>query len=65
MEIVRAEAERLATLASLQILDTPPEREFDEIVALARDLLGTETALISLVDDHRQWFKAKEGLDAP
>lgn len=60
----RAETERLATLAALQILDTPPEREFDEIVALARDLLGTETALISLVDDHRQWFKAREGLDA-
>ncbi|PZU06613.1 diguanylate cyclase [Sphingomonas sp.] len=58
------EAERLATLASLEILDTPPEREFDEIVALARELIGAETALISLVDDHRQWFKAREGLDA-
>jgi diguanylate cyclase (GGDEF)-like protein len=59
-----AELERLATLASLAILDTPPEREFDEIVTLTRELLGAETALISLVDDHRQWFKAKQGLDA-
>ncbi|MDO6416469.1 diguanylate cyclase [Sphingomonas sp. BIUV-7] len=58
------EIERLATLASLEILDTPPEREFDEIVTLARQLLGADTALISLIDDHRQWFKARDGLDA-
>lgn len=58
------ELERLATLASLEILDTPPEREFDEIVTLTRELLGAETALISLVDDHRQWFKARQGIDA-
>jgi diguanylate cyclase (GGDEF)-like protein len=62
MDIDLIEDQRLATLRSLQILDTPPEREFDAIVNLARDLLGSQIALISLIDDHRQWFKARVGL---
>ena len=56
------ESDRLATLASLDILDTPPEREFDSIVRAAQKLLGCKIALISLIDDERQWFKAKCGL---
>ena len=57
------EAERLATLHSLALLDSPPEREFDAVVRIARSLFGVPVALISLIDDHRQWFKAKQGVD--
>lgn len=59
------ESYRLRVLGSLDLLDTPAEAEFDSIVRLARHILGCPIALISLVDDHRQWFKAKCGLDAP
>lgn len=58
------EAERLAKLRSFAILDTPREHEFDTIVALARRQLDCPIALVSLVDDHRQWFKARCGLSA-
>jgi diguanylate cyclase (GGDEF)-like protein len=61
---VKLETERLAKLAALRIMDTPAEPEFDAIVALANRLLGCPIALISLVDDHRQWFKARHGLEA-
>jgi len=58
-----AEAGRLAELTSYGILDTPPEPQFDRIVALARVLFDTPIATITLVDADRQWFKAKSGLD--
>ncbi|HEX7781796.1 MAG TPA: diguanylate cyclase [Sphingobium sp.] len=58
------EAERLAVLASLDLLDTPPEREFDAVVQCAKAALNCQIALVSIVDDHRQWFKAKCGIDA-
>lgn len=57
------DAERLAALDDLEILDTPPEAAFDDIVAIASALCGTPIALVSLVDRDRQWFKAKTGLD--
>jgi diguanylate cyclase (GGDEF)-like protein len=57
------EAARLRKLASFHILDTPPEREFDALTALAQRLLDCPIALVSLVDDHRQWFKSVQGLD--
>jgi diguanylate cyclase (GGDEF)-like protein len=57
------EATRLAALQSLQILDTTPAPDFESLVRLARDLLEMPIAAISLVDQHRQWFKAIEGLD--
>ncbi|KQM20591.1 diguanylate cyclase domain-containing protein [Novosphingobium sp. Leaf2] len=56
------ESERVEKLKAFGILDTPPEPEFDTIVALAQRLLDVPIALVSLVDDHRQWFKAKCGL---
>jgi len=55
---------RLAALRSLAILDTDREQAFDEIVELAASILDTPVALVSLVDEHRQWFKARHGLDA-
>lgn len=59
-----SEAARLSALADLDILDTPPEHEFDTIVECARRSFGCKIALVSLVDEHRQWFKAKCGLTA-
>ena len=58
------ENERLASLRSLQILDTAGEKAYDEITTLAAQIAGTEIALVSLVDQDRQWFKARHGLDA-
>ncbi|MGZ3375991.1 MAG: ATP-binding protein, partial [Phenylobacterium sp.] len=57
------EAQRLVLLQALNLLDTPPERAFDNIVALVRTTLRTPIALVCFVDDRRQWFKAKLGLD--
>lgn len=54
---------RLRKLESLHILDTPPERLFDDIARIASVVAGTPIALISLVDGKRQWFKAKVGLN--
>jgi len=59
------EAQRVSALRSLLILDTPAEERFDRITRMARKLLGTDIALVSLVDSDRQWFKSAQGLGAP
>jgi PAS domain S-box-containing protein len=59
------EAQRLADLHRLDLLDTPAEETFDRITRLATLLIGSPIALISLVDQDRQWFKSRVGLDAP
>jgi GAF domain-containing protein len=59
------EEARLAALDTLEILDTLPEAGFDELTRLASQLCGTPIALVSLVDNYRQWFKSRVGLDAP
>jgi GAF domain-containing protein len=59
------EAKRLTTLYQYDILETPPEAIFDSITRLAARVCETPIALISLVDAHRQWFKAKVGVSAP
>ncbi len=58
------EATRLQALCQLQILDTAPEKGFDDLTHLAAHICGTPIALVSLVDANRQWFKSKVGLEA-
>jgi EAL domain-containing protein (putative c-di-GMP-specific phosphodiesterase class I) len=58
------ERARLAALQSYRVLDTPTEEVFDELARLAALVGATPTALVSLVDGRRQWFKARVGLDA-
>jgi GAF domain-containing protein len=57
------EAARLQILRSLNLLGTTPEVEFDNIVQLGKALFDVPICLISLVDEHYQWFKAGVGLD--
>jgi two-component sensor histidine kinase len=55
---------RLAALTAYGILDTEPEKGFDDLALLARTLCGTPIALVSLVAGDRQWFKARVGFPA-
>ena len=57
------EATRLAALRRYEILDTAPEAAYEDFVWLAAHACGVPMALISLVEEDRQWFKAKVGLD--
>ena len=57
-----AEAERIAALHRYRILDTDPERGFDDLALLASHICATPMALITLVDEDRQWFKARVGV---
>ena len=56
------EPARLAALRELLVLDSNAEPIFDSIAKMAADLCGTPIALMSLVDEQRQWFKANVGL---
>jgi PAS domain S-box-containing protein len=58
------EEARLAALRSLEILDTASEESFDELTALAARICQTPIALVSLVDEDRQWFKSRVGWSA-
>ena len=57
-----AETARLASLHELNVLDTLPEQDYDDLVQLATAVCGTPVGLVSLVDRDRQWFKAKVGV---
>lgn len=59
-----AERNRIAALRAYGVLHTAPEVDFDDIVRLAAQICATPTALISLVAEDEQWFKARVGLDA-
>src|SRR3954471_13777179 len=58
---VCASRDRLAALYRYEILDTPPERDFDDVCALAAQICATPMALLSFVDQARQWFKSEIG----
>lgn len=55
---------RLAALRRYDILDTPRERDYDDVVAFAAELCGTPICLINLIDAERSWFKAEIGVGA-
>jgi signal transduction histidine kinase len=57
------ETDRLAALYELDILDSPAEQDFDDIVKLASNVCGSPMSLVSLLDADRQWFKARVGTD--
>jgi signal transduction histidine kinase len=57
------ETDRLAALYALNVLDSAPEKDFDDIVTLASTVCGVPMSLVSLVDADRQWFKAGTGTD--
>lgn len=61
-EIPADEQERLKQLRSLAILDTPPEERFDRVTRMAKRLFGVPIALVSMIDENRQWFKSCFGL---
>jgi len=57
------ESARVAALDRYAILDTEPEQTFDDLVVLAAHVCKAPIAMLSLVDDHRQWFKSKVGVE--
>jgi GAF domain-containing protein len=58
------ERDRLRTLELYKVLDTGSEKTLDDLTRLAGDICEAPIALISLIDESRQWFKAKIGIDA-
>ncbi|BAY10420.1 PAS domain-containing protein [Calothrix sp. NIES-2098] len=60
-----SEVARLEALRQYQILDTQPEKAYDDIAQLAAFICGAPIALVNFIDENRQWFKARLGLDVP
>lgn len=60
--LVKDEAARIAALQKYAILDTEPEEAFDDLALLASFVCGAPLAMISLIDENRQWFKSKVGV---
>jgi two-component system, NtrC family, sensor kinase len=60
---IKDDAARVAALQKYAILDTEPEEAFDDLTLLASYICNTPIALISLIDENRQWFKSKVGLE--
>jgi diguanylate cyclase (GGDEF)-like protein/PAS domain S-box-containing protein len=61
--LLENESERLAVLRDLKVLDTPDETHFDAVCRTAQALFSAPIAFVSLVDENRQWFKARCGID--
>lgn len=57
-----SEKDRLRALREYRILDTPPEQAYDDLAGLASQICETPIAVISLLDEQRQWFKARVGV---
>jgi len=62
-DIPQNEKNRIEVLRSLNILDTQPDERFDRLTRMAKRLFGVPIALVSLVDENRQWFKSCIGLN--
>ncbi|MGJ5631013.1 GAF domain-containing protein [Nostoc sp. CALU 1950] len=60
---IDTEAVRLEALRKYQILDTEPEEAYDNLAQLAAFICGTPISLVNFIDENRQWFKAKVGLN--
>ena len=58
------ECDRLKDLFEYEVLDTGPENQFDDLTGLASQICEVPIALISLIDESRQWFKSRVGLEA-
>jgi C4-dicarboxylate-specific signal transduction histidine kinase len=63
-KITLNECERLKDLFEYEVLDTSPEGDFDELTSLVAHICEAPIALISLIDESRQWFKSRVGLEA-
>ena len=63
-KIPQNEAERLKVLKGYSILDTLPEDEYDAITKIASGICNTQIALVSIIDENRQWFKSAHGVNA-
>ncbi len=57
------ESERLNALAAYHVMDSEPEQVFDDLTTLAAQICNCPIALVTLVDDSRQWFKSRVGLE--
>ena len=55
------ESARLSVLDSLDILDTPADETIDRITRLIQNIFGTDMAIVSMIDSHRQWYKSAQG----
>jgi anti-sigma regulatory factor (Ser/Thr protein kinase) len=64
VNVIGDETARLAALRRYRILDTEPEQAFDDLTLLASQICGTPMALITLLDEERQWFKSRLGISA-
>src|SRR3954469_4554486 len=62
-EKYKSEEERIKSLESYSILDTLPEMDFDNLTSIAAEICGTPISLVTFVDEERQWFKSRFGLD--
>lgn len=61
--VPQEEVERLVYLHALGLLDTPAEERFDRLTKLVQRRFKTPMVLITLIDEKRQWFKSRQGLD--
>ncbi len=63
LDVPENEPARLEALRGYDILDTPPEASYDDLVRLAAHICGTPVAAVNFIDGERQWSKARVGLD--